>query len=55
MAFVKADPQDVMVQLNIKIPWHYREQLTRMAAEAGASLARFVTDALTRAYPPDRQ
>lgn len=48
------DPQDVAVQLNIKIPFHYREQLYRMAKEADQSLNRFVVNALVRSVPPER-
>lgn len=49
------DPETVPVQLNIKIPWHYREQLVRNAKAAGLSLNRFVTNGLVRAYPPERR
>jgi predicted HicB family RNase H-like nuclease len=48
-------PEDLAVQLNMKVPWHYREQLTRMAKEANLSLNRFVVNAIVRAYPPERK
>ena len=47
--------EDVPVQLNVKVPWHYREQLVRMAKEKGLSLNRLVVNGLVRAYPPDRR
>jgi len=52
---VPVDPQDVAVQLNVKVPWHYREQLVREAKEKGLSLNRFVVNGLVRAYPPERR
>jgi predicted HicB family RNase H-like nuclease len=48
-------PEDLAVQLNMKVPWHYREQLTRQAKEAGLSLNRYCVNALVRAYPPERK
>lgn len=50
----RADPQDVSVQLNVKVPWHYREQLVRMAREKGTSLNRLVVNAIVRSIPPER-
>jgi len=47
-------PEDVAVQLNVKVPWHYREQLVRMAKEKGLSLNRLVVNGLVRSYPPER-
>lgn len=52
---ISDDPQDISVQLNVKVPWHYREQLVRMAREQKVSLNRFVVNALVRSYPPERQ
>lgn len=51
----KLDPQDVSVQLNVRVPFHYREQLIRMAQEKRVSLNRFVTNALVRSVPPERR
>jgi predicted HicB family RNase H-like nuclease len=51
----RVDPQDIAVQLNVKVPWHYREQLIRQAAEANLSLNRFVVNGLVRCYPPERK
>jgi len=48
-------PEDVTVQVNVKVPWHYREQLQRMAREAGTSFNRFVVNALVRSVPPDKR
>lgn len=47
-------PEDTPVQLNVKVPWHYREQLIRMAKEEGLSLNRFVVNALVRSVRPER-
>lgn len=47
-------PEDTPVQLNVKVPWHYREQLIREAKEAGLSLNRFVVNALVRSVQPER-
>ncbi len=51
----RMDPEDVPVQLNVKVPWHYREQLVRLAKERGTSLNRFVVSALVRSVPPDKR
>jgi predicted HicB family RNase H-like nuclease len=50
----RLDPQDVPVQLNVKVPWHYREQLVREAKERGVSLNRHVVNGLVRSYPPEQ-
>lgn len=52
---ISDDPQDIAVQLNVKVPWHYREQLVRMAREQKLSLNRLVVNALVRSVPPERQ
>ena len=52
---VAPDPQDMAVQLNVKVPWHYREQLIRLAQEQRTSLNRLVVNAIVRAHPPERQ
>lgn len=49
------DPQDVTVQLNVGVPWHYREQLAQEAAEQKMSLNRLVVNALVRIHPPKRK
>jgi len=51
----RLDPQDIPVQLNVRIPWHYREQLIAEAAALGVSLNRYVTNALVREHPPIRR
>ena len=50
----RANPQDVSVQLNVKVPWHYREQLVRIAKEKGTSLNRLVVNAIVRSIPPEQ-
>jgi len=49
------DPQDVSVQLNVKVPFHYREQLIREAHAQNLSLTRLVVNALVRTIPPERK
>jgi hypothetical protein len=51
----RLDAEDVPVQLNVKVPWHYREQLVRMAKDKGLSLNRLVVNGLVRSYPPERR
>lgn len=46
--------EDAPVQLNVKVPWHYREQLVRMARTKGTSLNRLVVNALVRSIPPEQ-
>ena len=48
------DPRDAPVQLNIRVPWFYREQLTRIARERKVSFNRLIANAIVRAYPPER-
>lgn len=48
-------PEDSPVQLNVKVPWHYREQLVAMARDQGLSLNRLVVNGLVRSYPPERR
>ena len=52
---VPTDPLDVTVQLNVGVPYHYREQLAAEAAEQKMSLNRLVVNALVRSHPPKRQ
>lgn len=51
----RVDAQDISVQLNVRVPYHYREQLVRLAQERRVSLNRFVVNALVRSVPPERQ
>ena len=46
-----SDPTQVKVQLNIKVPWEYREHLIATANERGVSLNRLVNDALNIVLP----
>lgn len=50
----RLSPADVPVQLNVKVPWHYREQLVRLAKEKNTSLNRLVVNALVRSIPPEQ-
>jgi predicted HicB family RNase H-like nuclease len=50
----RQEARNVSVQLNVKVPWHYREQLVAMAKEQGVSLNRLVVNGLVRSYPPEQ-
>ena len=50
----RTSPEDVPVQLNVKVPWHYREQLIRTAREKNTSLNRLVVNAIVRSIPPEQ-
>lgn len=50
----RADPQDVTVQMIIRVPWHYRETLTKVARSRRQSLNRTLVNALVAAYPPEQ-
>jgi predicted HicB family RNase H-like nuclease len=45
----------MMVQLNVKVPYHYREQLINEARDLKLSLNRHVVNGLVRVYPPQRR
>jgi hypothetical protein len=49
-----SDPLDIPVQLNVRIPWFYREQLIRLARENRISLNRLIANALVQTFPPQR-
>jgi predicted HicB family RNase H-like nuclease len=52
---VPPDPETMMVQLNVKVPYHYREQLINEARDLKLSLNRHVVNGLVRVYPPQRR
>ena len=45
------DPLQVKVQLNVKVPWEYREHLIRTALERGVSLNMLINNALMLVLP----
>jgi predicted HicB family RNase H-like nuclease len=47
-----ADPRELAVQISIRIPFWYREQLLTEAQGQHVSLPALVTDALERVYKP---
>jgi len=50
----RRDADEVSVQINVRVPWHYRETLIRTAEERGMSLNRLVINALVASYPPEQ-
>lgn len=50
----RRDAPDIAVQINVRIPWHYRETLINLAESRGMSLNRLVVNALVAAYPPEQ-
>jgi predicted HicB family RNase H-like nuclease len=50
----RSDPQDVSVQMNIRVPYFYREQLITEAKANGLSINRFITNLLVKSLPPKR-
>lgn len=47
------DPRWVSVQLQIRVPWWRREQLSDEARAAGVALPMLLADAVDRIYPPE--
>ena len=45
-------PEWTTVQLQIRVPWSRREQLTDEARAADVTLPSLLADALDRVYPP---
>jgi len=50
----RRDAEDISVQINVRIPFHYRETLTALAESRGMSLNRLCINALVAAYPPEQ-
>jgi predicted HicB family RNase H-like nuclease len=50
----RRDAEDISVQINVRIPYHYRETLIRLAEERSMSLNRLAINALVAAYPPEQ-
>lgn len=48
------DPRKVKVQLNVKVPWEYREHLVEVAQERGTTINHLVNEALMTVYPMHR-
>jgi hypothetical protein len=46
-------PEWVTVQLQIRVPWWRREQLSDEAQALGIPLTTLLADAIDRVYPPD--
>ena len=50
----RADPQDVTVQMNLRVPYFYREQLIAEARARGISINRLMVNLLVESLPPIR-
>jgi len=50
----RADPQDVTVQMNLRVPYFYREQLIAEARKRGISINRLMVNLLVQSLPPVR-
>lgn len=53
-AQVRAEPKDVTVQMNLRVPYFYREQLIAEARARGMSINRFLINLLVAGLPPVR-
>lgn len=49
-----AAPKDTTVQINVRVPYHYRETLIRKAQREGRSLNRTIINALVASIPPEQ-
>ena len=49
------DPRHLPVQLNIRVPWDFREELYRISKKRGVSLNSLVVDVLQREYLDTKQ
>jgi hypothetical protein len=47
------DPRQLPVQLNVKIPFDFREHLYQISKRQGVSMTSLVVDALRKEYLPD--
>jgi predicted HicB family RNase H-like nuclease len=50
----RAAPKDVTVQMNLRVPYHYREQLIAEAHKRNISINRLLVNALVTAIPPEQ-
>ena len=50
----RADPQDVTVQMNLRVPYFYREQMIAEARKRGISINRLLVNLLVTSLPPVR-
>lgn len=50
----RSKPEDIAVQINVRVPWHYRETLIKTARRRGMSINRLCVNALVAAYPPEQ-
>lgn len=53
MAEKVTDTNQLPVQLNLTVPFEYREHLSRVAATRGTSVASLIRDLLLERYPQD--
>ena len=50
----RAEPKDVTVQMNLRVPYFYREQLIAEARARGISINRLLVNLLVTSLPPVR-
>jgi predicted HicB family RNase H-like nuclease len=49
----QTDPRQLPVQLNVKVPWQLREELTDIATEQHISLNELVNKAIVKGLRPE--
>ena len=47
-------PEDITVQINLRVPYHYRETLTTEAERQHISMNRLIINALVASIPPEQ-
>jgi hypothetical protein len=50
---VRTDPRFTSSQISIRVPWHYKAQLQRLADNKGVTLPMFVVETLMRTWRPE--
>jgi len=50
----RAEPANVTVQMNLRVPYFYREQLIAEARKRGLSINRLLVNALVASIPPEQ-
>ena len=49
------DPEEVIVQLQIRVPWWRRVEFEDLADERGVSIAELIVATMNKTYPPKRR
>ena len=53
MYYMNQPPQDVKIQVNIRLPWEYHEQLKEKARAKKQSFNSLVVESLEQSFPPE--